>query len=709
MTAAPLRTYVPSAMPAGTARRSFRPDIQGLRAVAVTLVLVFHLWSSVLPGGFVGVDVFFVISGFLITTHLVEHTSTHFSNVLSFWARRARRLLPASLLVLGVTLVASRLLAPETEWEKTAKETSGATVYVLNWLLARSEVDYLSASSSPSPVQHYWSLSVEEQFYLVWPIVILGLVLVAARLRTSRLVATGVGLALVSVTSFVYSVTETASAPAAAYFVTPTRFWELGVGGLLATALVLDSRRPTRPRAVQPWARAVCAGLGLGAILWSASVYSESTAFPGWRAAVPVLGALLIIASGSGDEADQPLAVILGNRPVQWLGGISYSVYLWHWPLILLVPYVGGARSALVNSVVVVVLTLAAAALTKTYVEDRFRLPTQRRLWPTFVLMAAGMAVLLVMTSLQLKEVDTRRVSADAAVQKALGGGGACFGAGALAHDCADTAGGTFVPSPARAAQDRAPAYQDNCIEAEPYLGTTSCTYGDPRGTTNIAVVGNSHATQWMPAIDRVADANHWKVTTFLIAQCTPSYVVNGAESFSFSSSASNCLAWGKRVQKELIEGSFDLVLVTNASGGLADGAADRAESLALWAEGYHDWLKPVVDSGQRVSIIRDTPWSDLQVPVPECVAEHPEDPMRCAGARDVWVRDDPAIPALRGLDPTRVNVIDMNDFICGPSTCAPIVGKVLVYQDGHHLTNTFSTSLAPFLYRPLRAAMTRG
>jgi hypothetical protein len=212
-----------------------------------------------------------------------------------------------------------------------------------------------------------------------------------------------------------------------------------------------------------------------------------------------------------------------------------------------------------------------------------------------------------------------------------------------------------------------------------------------------------------MPAIDRVATAEGWKVTSFLIAQCTPSDVVNGSESWSFTSSARNCLSWGQRVQKKLIEGSFDLVVITNASGGLAEGASDRAQSLTLWARGYHDWLEPVLDSGNYVSIIRDTPWSNLEVPIPECVAEHPSDPMECAGSRDVWVRDDPAIHALEGLDPERVNVIDMNDYICRPRVCPPVVGGILVYQDGHHLTKTFAQSLAPFLHRPLRDALPPG
>jgi peptidoglycan/LPS O-acetylase OafA/YrhL len=694
----PAGTALTSEDPAGG---SFRPDIQGLRAVAVTLVVLYHLWPGRVPGGFVGVDVFFVISGFLITTHLVAHPATGPRQVASFWARRVRRLLPASFLVLAVTLVASRVVAPETEWDSTARETAGASLYVVNWLLAHSQVSYLSAQDPPTPVQHYWSLSVEEQFYLVWPLLILALTLVAARVRVSRMRAVCAGLAVVSLASLAYSVRETAYSATTAYFVTPTRVWELGLGGLLA-ALVLWSRDsgggPSRVGLPVP--RAVVVVLGLVAIVWSAWTYSDATPFPGWRAAVPVLGAVLVIVGGTGAEASRPVSSLLDNRVAQWLGDASYSIYLWHWPLVVLVPYVSGGRLGLLDKTAIILLTLVLAALTKALVEDRFRRPRSRRLRPTFVFMVVGIAVILAMSALQLREVGARRASAVAAVQKALAGHGRCFGAAALVHGCPLSDTGAFVPAPAQAAEDRSRVYEDRCYELEPFKGTTSCTYGDPHGRTDIAVIGNSHAIQWMPAIDRIAHAEGWKVTTFLDSECTPSTVVNTQDQWNYAESARNCLAWGRRVQKRLIAGDFDLVVMSNSSGGIVQGAEDRDQSMPIWTRGYRDWLRPVVASGERVTVLKDTPWAwtTLDVTVPECVAAHMDDRGPCDGPRREWLRDDPAVAALRGLDADRVGVIDMSDDICTRTTCPAVVGGVLAYQDGHHLTRTYVESLAPLL-----------
>jgi hypothetical protein len=252
--------------------------------------------------------------------------------------------------------------------------------------------------------------------------------------------------------------------------------------------------------------------------------------------------------------------------------------------------------------------------------------------------------------------------------------------------------------------------YDDHCYELEPFRGTTSCTYGDAGGRTRIAVIGNSHAIQWMPAIDRVARAEGWRVTTFLDSECTPSTVVNSRDQWSYAVSARNCLAWGRRVQRRLVAGDFDLVLMSNSSGGVVEGAEDREESMPIWTRGYRDWLRPVIASGTRVRVIRDTPWAwtTLSVTVPECVAAHMDDRAPCDGPRRQWLRTDPAVAALKGLDPARVGVIDLSDRICGRTTCPAVVGGVLAYQDGHHLTRTYVETLAPYLAPLLVRAVER-
>src|SRR5512146_55444 len=314
------------------AERDFRPDIQGLRAIAVALVVVYHLFPSLLPGGYVGVDVFFVISGFLITGHLWRgYAKSGKLSLVDFWGRRARRLVPAAALVLAVTWVGARLVLPTPRLAETATEIRASALYYQNWQLAHNAVDYLKSHEAASPVQHFWSLSVEEQFYLVWPLLFVVAGLVARKrarapgsdasavsgqsvIRGHRVVAILTGALVLA--SLAYSVYDTIADPAAAYFVTTTRMWELGIGGLLALLPTVAARRLGR-HGWLGWA-------GLAMIIASQFAIRGSTPFPGWIALVPVLGAAAIIAGGSAQGKRGPWR-LTSTRLMVFLGGISYS------------------------------------------------------------------------------------------------------------------------------------------------------------------------------------------------------------------------------------------------------------------------------------------------------------------------------------------------------------------------------------------------
>ena len=312
--------------------RGFRPDIQGMRALAVGMVVIYHLYPSLLTGGFAGVDVFFVISGFLITGHLLrEYRKTGKVALLDFWGRRAKRLVPAAALVLTVTWVASRLLLPATRLADTAAQIRASALYYQNWQLAWNAVDYLKSDNAASPVQHFWSLSVEEQFYLGWPLLFLLAALVALtagrgarRARGHRVMLLLAGAIVVG--SLWYSVYYTHANPAGAYFVTTTRIWELGLGGLVALLPAQLSARVGR-LGVLGWA-------GLGLVIASAFVLSGTNAFPGYLALLPAGGAALLILGGSAAGRFGPHR-LMSVGPLVFIGGISYSLYLWHWPLIV--------------------------------------------------------------------------------------------------------------------------------------------------------------------------------------------------------------------------------------------------------------------------------------------------------------------------------------------------------------------------------------
>src|SRR4051794_27531067 len=284
-------------------RAAVLPEVQALRAIAVVLVLVYHLWPEAVPGGFVGVDVFFAISGFLITSLLLDEIgATRTIAFGSFWARRARRILPAALMTLGVTAVATLLFVPTTHWAAFLTEIGASAAYVENWQLAHDAVDYFAANDAVSPVQHYWSLSVEEQFYLVWPLLIgATLWLTRAASRRGRVRALALAMGALTVASLAWSIVHTPADPSAAYFVTPTRAWEFGVGGLLALAPGIG-HAPGR-RALLGWA-------GLAAILVAGLTYGSGTVFPGAAALLPVGGALAVMAAGAPSVRWAPTGVL---------------------------------------------------------------------------------------------------------------------------------------------------------------------------------------------------------------------------------------------------------------------------------------------------------------------------------------------------------------------------------------------------------------
>lgn len=680
---------------AETSAREVRTDIQGLRALAVGLVLVFHLWPQGLTGGYVGVDVFFVISGFLITLHLLRETPRNAGQFAAFWGRRLRRLLPASLLVIVVTVLVGVFVLPANQLTTLGRDALTSTLYVENWALAINAVDYLGATQAPSPFQHYWSLGVEEQFYLLWPFVVAAGVWLGGRAALGRSRGASLTIGVFLIASFVVSVVWTGVDPAFAYFATPTRLWELAAGG--AVALVpggLLARLSATARAIAAWA-------GLAIIAVAALLFTEATPFPGFAAALPVAGACLVIAAAAGRQPWAP-GGLFALRSVQFIGDTSYAIYLWHFPLIVLSTAALGGTLPFWAKVAVLAVSLTLAQATRVLVEDPVRRSTWLRAREGRTYGAAVVITALVVGVTFVPQMQVQRL---AAIQREQEGQNdiinvGCEGAAALANSACELRGAGVTPDPAIAADDRSDAYARGCLAERPFPEVVTCAFGVSNGANRIALVGNSHAVQWLPALERLAPELDLSITTFVASRCAVSVA---PQVFDTPAITDGCLRWGTDVVAETIDGGFDIVIVTAASDEpLVD--VDPAAQFEAKAEGYRVPLEDWANAGLNVLVLRDTP--QPQVDVVGCVALNRDDPTACDGDRGTWMPADPLVSA---AEAAQVEVVDLSDLLCGVDRCYSVIGGVLVYFDPRHISLTFSESLAPFLRPALQNALRLG
>lgn len=671
----------PNLTPSKTA---WRGDVQGLRALAVALVVIFHLNVTLLPGGYIGVDVFFVISGFLITAHLlreVERTGT--VKLSQFWARRVRRLLPAAFTVLVVSAVAALLLMPRSLLIQNLTEMGQASLYVLNWGLAANSVDYLAGGNAPSIAQHYWSLSVEEQFYIVWPLLVILAALCAARLpRVSKRMALAGALGLVFVASLGYSIFETDRSQASAYFVTTTRAWEFAAGGLIAMVPLLSSAR-IKTHLILSW-------LGVAAIVGAAFAFNSQTAFPGWVALVPVAGTVLLLWAGDSASAWTPQYFAKAG-PIKYLGDISYSVYLWHWPLIVLFVSTQGRPPGWKWISVIAVATVVLAALTYRFVEEPLRRGpgVLKRRVPTFTFMAAGMAGVCALTFLPSASIATDDARVRIETQALAVDATTCFGAYAILNDCATPYAVTDTVNASVAAGDMfgisGPAATDACkqVSANGRLNMTCDLAEAPDPTRNVVLIGDSHADQFAGTLSVVASENGWNLRSTTRSGCS-----------GYSDDEDACTDWGEEQYAALIgDDGVDTVLVAVRSG-LYDSPDARAK--------FHERLTALTAAGKDVVLIRSTPGlSTSGMSAATCVerAQMAKDP--CAWQPES--REDWAASAAINAG---AHVVDTWDVLCDDAGCHTVIGGTIVYFDDNHLTTRFSRSLAPWLDRSLNDAL---
>lgn len=656
-----------------------RGDIEGLRAIAVGTVLIYHVGIPFMPGGFVGVDIFFVISGFLITSLLLrEATSSGRISIADFYARRARRLLPAASVVLIATAVAGWFILPGEDRLNLGKDVIAATAYVINWTLAFRSVDYLAEDAAPSALQHYWSLSVEEQFYVFWPLIIMVGLFVAHRTRARVKPLLFALLGLVAAASLGYSVVHTAADPATAYFFSTTRIWELAIGALLAFAVVRLARLPHRLAEVM-------AGLGLVLVLGSAFFLSASTPWPSFWALFPTVGSALIIAAGCA-SSETVTARLLGLRPMVFIGGLSYAIYLWHWPLITLAkqayPDVRLRHLALLGLASVVL-----AWLTKHLVEDpiRFHPGLSAKASRGLAFGGATMLVSAAVGAMVWASVPT--VDTDASVTGATGLVANPEGETWQVRtdpEAVFTTTGTVQPHPAAAPED-VPSYYDDDCQVQPGVDQVdpSCVYGVPEGDTTVAMLGDSKMGQWFPAVTAIAADEDWRVELYLKSACA----------FSLEGEDDDCVRFGHNVIQHFEdEGAPDIALVSQ-------GNTDTPELRS----GMEQAIEDLQALGTTVVVLSDSPRPDGSE-VYSCVEEHPDDYLECAFPADDKARKGIGTAGLaHTADKTGASYVDLNEWICPPGDiCPPVISDTLVYRQGSHVTASYIRTLTPMLYRSL-------
>ncbi|TDC54424.1 acyltransferase [Jiangella ureilytica] len=681
-----------------TSSQRFRGDIQGLRAVAVLAVLGFHTGMPLLSGGFVGVDVFFVISGFLITGLIDREIGrTGRLRLSRFWARRVRRLLPATAVVLVTVGAMTLLVLPMTRWSSVAWDIATSALYVVNWRLADQSVSYLASDDAPSPVQHYWSLAVEEQFYIVWPLMILLVLWLQRRYRLPLTRAMLTGIAAIGVPSFIWSIVLTKTSPGPAYFVSTTRLWELAIGGALA---ILAHRIPRLPAV---WAHLLGVA-GLTAIVLAVVTFDAATPFPGIAALVPTLGAAAVIAAGTvGRRTISDL--VLDTPIMRDIGTLSYSLYLWHWPLLIGAAAMWGEDNELPVTIAVTVVgfSVVPAWLTHRLVEA----PIHRA--KVFVRLPGWAAVLgVVCTAIGVATAVI--VSLAVPKQPSYAVGGEAPGAAVLDAIPAQDPDGRpadsvdlLVPDVLAAREDLATLGGEPCISELEGTELEACSYGPEDADVTMALVGDSKAHQWLPAFQRIADERGWRILTYLKSACPLARV-----DIKYEDRANqDCAEYNETRYDRLHElESIDYVVTSQVASQayLGPNESQREQTDAMVEDLRRTWTG-LEDAGRQVIVLVDNPNPEHEVI--ECVAEHGDELSACAFPRAIGAERGGApaqLAALEGLD--GVSSVDVNDYICPGDMCPAVIGNVLIYRRGSHLTATYVDSLTPRLDEALIAAM---
>ncbi|MBB5957934.1 peptidoglycan/LPS O-acetylase OafA/YrhL [Saccharothrix tamanrassetensis] len=660
----------PAASPTGPAPR-FRPEIQGLRAVAVTLVVVYHVWLGRVSGG---VDVFFVISGFLVTGQLVRATAKGRIAFVPLWGRMVKRLFPAALTVLLVVMAVSVVALPGSRWFQTIREIVAAALYLENWQLAADSADYFAQHNSASVVQHFWSLSIQGQFFVVWPL------MAALALFLARVTGWGARrivhwlLVAVFVESLVFSIALTSVDQPLAYFHSLTRAWEFALGGLLA--LVVDT--VVLPRA----ARVVLGWAGIAGLVACGLVLQVGTVFPGWLALWPTLcGAAVIVAgtTGSGAGADR----LLGTPFMRYVGDLSYSLYLWHWPVLVLFLVARGQRElGLVDGAFVIALSVLLSVATYHLVEKPVRGSAIGVAKPWGAYRFGVLLLVPVLVGAGVWQYTSTRKASSYAIKL-----DDPDHPGALARTPGFEYWGSpdaeYVPPLVALNDDVGKPPDRECLLDQSDEELRVCTLAGPaQPKKRVVLVGDSHMHQYLPALAVVAERRQWEVTTILRGGCPFSVDSDAIADFQ------PCVQWNAWALERIRELRPDAV-IANGTRDIRPGLTEYTPS------GFVRQWRNLEPDGIRVIAVRDNP--RFEVRPSECMVANSMSVARCSPARSDLYHAKPPYEDIADL-PSNVSFSDFTGYFCDDDKCPPVIGNVWVYRDDNHISGSFMISMAPMV-----------
>ncbi|MEA3321216.1 MAG: acyltransferase family protein [Bacillota bacterium] len=660
--------------PTQTIKR-FRTEIEGLRAIAALLVAIYHIWLGNVSGG---VDVFFVVSGFLITTSLLGRVQRQGKiDILDFNLGLAKRLFPAAFFVLLVVTLASMLWLPQVQWAQTLQEIFASAFYYQNWQLAFNAVDYLAQNNEASPVQHFWAMSIQGQFYLLWPTVVFGLALLLKKITKINFKATLTTVLLTVFTaSLTYSIYLTSTNQAFAYFHTFTRVWEFALGGIVA---VLGSQIVLR-KSISFF----IGWIGLIAIVLCGIILQVSTVFPGYAALWPTLAAIFIILAGN-NGGSIGVHRFLSLKPLTSLGNLSYALYLWHWPFLVFYFILTGKETVpLLDGTAIIIASIILSYITTNLIEKPIRtMKKETPKWKRGSVVFACILPVVLTASFWANQIHNAESELANVIQNEEYPGALAVFSNNVVEDV------PVLPTPLQAKKDLPKVYEDQCHQNLEDAEVIACEYG----TTNnpiytVALVGGSHSAQWLPALEVFAQEEKIKIINYTKSSCRfTAEEVNPATSES-------CYKWNKELIQTLLSTKPDLVFT------IAD-VGRKAEVPAGFVQQWETLNKVEIP----IFALRDNAWFEFDVP--SCVEEKGVDSLECAQEREKALPSESPFSKLETV-PANVNYVDLTNYLCDEDYCKPVKGNVLVYRDKHHITATYVKTIAPILKKELFAVLNK-